>query len=109
MSVVVYASAFVGTIVFSRIADKTNARGATLAASSFVATLGYALLLGLTGTKARMFGTCVVAFGVYPNIVLNLSWLAMSVPGFTKRLAETCKICMAFALITIQWFVASVH
>ncbi|KAF2801054.1 MFS general substrate transporter [Melanomma pulvis-pyrius CBS 109.77] len=91
MSVIVYACAFVGTLFFARVADKTNARGATLAASSFVAVLGYALLIGLTGTKARLAATCIVAFGSYPNIVLNLSWLAMSVPGYTKRLVRDWK------------------
>lgn len=85
LTVVLYACAFVGIIFWARVADKTNARGLTLAASSFVAVIGYALLIGLTGTKSRLAATCIVAFGTYPNIVLILPWLSMSIVGYTKR------------------------
>jgi predicted MFS family arabinose efflux permease len=83
--VIVYACAFVGLIFFGRIADITNQRGLTLAAANAVAVLGYALLLGLTSGKARFAATCVLAFGVYPTIILQISWLTMSTVGYTKR------------------------
>lgn len=85
MSVIVYACAFVGIIFWSRLSDKTNARGWCLAASSFVGALGYALLIGLTDRKARLAATGIIAFGIFPNIVLTLTWLAMSIAGYTKR------------------------
>ncbi|KAH8597715.1 major facilitator superfamily domain-containing protein [Bisporella sp. PMI_857] len=85
MTVVVYACAFVGMLLWARLADITNARGAVLAASSATTALGYALLIGLTNTKGRLAGTCIVAFGAYANTVLTLSWLSMSIVGYTKR------------------------
>jgi hypothetical protein len=89
MSVIVFACAFVGIIFWARVADVTNARGLTLGVSSFVAVLGYALLIGLDGGKARLAATCLVAFGAFPNIVLTLSWLSMSVVGYTERFVES--------------------
>lgn len=80
-----YACAFVGIIFWARVADITNARGLTLAASSFTSVLGYALLMGLTGDKEQLAATCIIAFGAYPNIVLTLSWLSISIVGYTKR------------------------
>ena len=77
--------AFAGILISARIADKTNARGMTLAAFSFITVVGYALLIGLTSTPGRLAATCLVAFGAYPNIVLTLSWLSMSIAGYTKR------------------------
>ncbi len=88
MTVIVYACAFVGILLWSRLADITNARGWTLAASSFTGVLGYGLLIGLTNDKGRLAATCIVAFSVYPNIVLTLSWLTMSIAGYTKRYAQ---------------------
>jgi len=85
MSVIIYACAFVGILFWSRLADKTNARGLCLVASSFTGTVGYALLIGVTNNKARMAATGLVAFGLYPNVVLTLTWMAMSIAGYTKR------------------------
>lgn len=81
----VYACAFVGILFFGRVVDITNARGATLAVSSFVGVLGYALLIGLKSPQSRLAAVSIVAFGIYPNVVLTLSWLSMSIVGYTKR------------------------
>ncbi|EPE33570.1 MFS general substrate transporter [Glarea lozoyensis ATCC 20868] len=101
MTVLVYTCAFVGVLLFARIADRTNARGFTLAVSSSISAIGYALLIGLTNDKARLAATCLVAFGAYPHIVLVLSWMAMSITGYTKRGAAIAMINMistAFAI-----------
>lgn len=84
-TVIVYACAFVGILFWSRVADRTNARGLTLAASGAFSVLGYALLVGLTNDQGRFAATCLLAFGMYPNIVLQLSWMTMSFVGYTKR------------------------
>ncbi|KIH89331.1 hypothetical protein SPBR_07064 [Sporothrix brasiliensis 5110] len=84
-SVIVYVCAGVGVLFWARIADVTNARSATLGASIAVSIVGYAILIGTTNTKVRFFATCLVAFSVYPNIVLQLSWATISFAGYTRR------------------------
>lgn len=56
-----------------------------MAASTCGAILGYSLLLGLENEKVRFGATCLVAFSVYPSVVLQLSWAAMSFIGYTRR------------------------
>ena len=84
-SVIVYACAFVGIIFWARVADMTGARGITLAASTVGGVVGYAILVAGTNDKLRFAATCLTAFSVYPNIVLTLSWCAMSFVGYTRR------------------------
>jgi len=89
MSVLVYFCAFVGIIFWARVVDKTNRRGVTLAASSVVSVVGYALLVGVkNNNRTRFAATCILAFGAYPNTVLVLTWLAVSITGYTKRSVE---------------------
>ncbi|CAM1506002.1 Fc.00g116390.m01.CDS01 [Cosmosporella sp. VM-42] len=84
-TVIVYVCGCIGVLFWSRVADITNARGLTLAASSVGAVAGYAMLIAVTARKARFAATCLVAFSMYPNIVLQLSWSAMSFAGYTRR------------------------
>ncbi|KAH8201386.1 hypothetical protein TruAng_004469 [Truncatella angustata] len=67
MTVIVYASAFVGIIIAARIADKTQKRG-----------------------------TCIVAAGVYPITLLSLVWVATNNVGYTYR-ASTAGLINVFA------------
>ena len=84
---------------FGVIADKTNQRGLTLVAANCVSLLGYALLIGVTNNKARFAATCIIAFGLYSTIVLQLTWLAMVTAGYTNRGAS-----LAFNNIFSQLF-----
>ncbi|KAI1383860.1 putative pantothenate transporter [Hypoxylon trugodes] len=84
-STIVYACGCVGILFFSRIADKTNARGLVLAASTVGAVIGYAVLIWVTNRNVRFAATCLVAFSVFPNSVLQLTWAAMSFVGYTRR------------------------
>lgn len=63
----------------------TNARSMTLGASIVVSIIGYAILIGTTNHKVQFFATCLVAFSVYPNINLQLSWATLSFAGYTRR------------------------
>lgn len=74
-----------GVFFWARIADKTNSRGFTLAASTVGAIIGYAILIGATNRNVLFFGTCLVTFSVYPNLVLQLSWAATAFVGYTRR------------------------
>lgn len=88
-TVIVYVCAFIGLLIFGFAADRTNKRGLTLAAANGTTVLGYALLLGLTSPKGRFAATCITAFGAYAAIVLQISWLTMSVVGYTHRYATS--------------------
>lgn len=104
-TVIVYACACVGVLFWAKVADRTNARGLTLAASTSGAIIGYALLLGIENNRARFATTCLVAFSVYPSVVLQLSWAAMSFIGYTRRgssLAFTNIFSQLFAICGTQ-------
>ncbi|CZR67490.1 uncharacterized protein PAC_17389 [Phialocephala subalpina] len=98
-SVIVYACAFVGVILWARVADTTNRRGLALAATNSFAVIGYALLITLTGTKARFAATCILAFGTFANVAIQLTWMAMNFVGYTRRGSV-----LAFSNIFAQMF-----
>jgi Na+/melibiose symporter-like transporter len=85
MSVIVYACAFLGIIFFARMADITNKKGLTLVAAQVWTCVGYALLIGLENHKARFAACCILAFGVFANVVLILVWVMSCTPGYTQR------------------------
>jgi hypothetical protein len=72
-------------MTFGVIADRTNKRGFTIAAASCFTITGYALLIGLENSKGRFAATCITAFGAFPVIILQLSWMSMNVVGYTRR------------------------
>ncbi|KAI6081263.1 putative pantothenate transporter [Hypoxylon rubiginosum] len=82
---IVYVCGCVGIIFFSRLADKTNARGMITAISTVGAVVGYAILIWVTNRDVRFFATCLVAFSIFPNTVLQITWAAMSFVGYTRR------------------------
>ncbi|KAI0837111.1 putative pantothenate transporter [Hypoxylon sp. FL0890] len=82
---IVYACGCFGILFFCRLADKTNARGIILAASTVGAVIGYAVLIWVRHRDVRFAATCLVAFSVYPNTVLQVTWAAMSFIGYTRR------------------------
>lgn len=84
-TVIVYACACVGILFWARVADRTNSRGLTLAASTCGAIIGYAVLLAVKNERVRFAATCILAFSIHPNIVLQLSWAAMNFVGYTRR------------------------
>lgn len=57
--------------------------------SSFIAIIGYCILLGNTEPLKRpglsYAGTFFAAAGIYPSVALGLSWPAINVSGQTKR------------------------
>ncbi|KAF8850815.1 MFS general substrate transporter [Acephala macrosclerotiorum] len=82
-SVITYASAFVGGILWARVADITNRRGLSSAVPSLFAVFGYALLIALKGTKARFAATCILAFGTFSNVAIQLAWMSMNFVRYT--------------------------
>ncbi|KAH6658034.1 putative pantothenate transporter [Truncatella angustata] len=96
MTVIVYASAFVGIIIAARIADKTQKRGILISICASYAVVGYILLLTVTNNTIRLVGTCIVAAGVYPITLLSLVWVATNNVGYTYR-ASTAGLINVFA------------
>ncbi|KAL7620497.1 hypothetical protein AAE478_009492 [Parahypoxylon ruwenzoriense] len=82
---IVYACGCVGILFFSRVADKTNARGLVLAVSTVGAVIGYAVLIWVKNRDARFAATCLVAFSMFPNTVLQVTWATMCFVGYTRR------------------------
>ncbi|KAI0479429.1 MFS general substrate transporter [Xylariaceae sp. FL0804] len=84
-TVIVYACAFVGILFWCRLADVTNRRGLVIIGAAVFAVAGYALLVGSKDYRVQFAATTIVAFGVYPQIVLHLSWAALNFIGYTRR------------------------
>ncbi|KAF3057119.1 hypothetical protein GL218_06034 [Daldinia childiae] len=84
-TIIVYVSGCIGILLFSRIADKTNARGIVQAVSLIPAVIGYAVLIWVTNKEVRFAATCFIAFSIFPSTVLQMSWAAMSFVGYTRR------------------------
>ncbi|KAL2071939.1 hypothetical protein VTL71DRAFT_11282 [Oculimacula yallundae] len=98
-TVIVYACAFVGLLSFGFIADKTNKRGLTLAVANSFTILGYTLLVALKSRQGQFAATCITAFGAFPAIILQMSWMVMNVVGYTNRGAS-----LAYSNIFSQMF-----
>lgn len=92
MTVIVYACSFVTIIFWARVSDKTGMRGIYIITNAAIAAIGYILLLTLESSSGRFAGACIVAMGVYPNVVVNLTWSASLNIGYTYRAAATALI-----------------
>ncbi|KAF2650411.1 MFS general substrate transporter [Lophiostoma macrostomum CBS 122681] len=105
MSAIVYACAFVQTMITARIADKTNHRGFLIIANTGLSLVGFGMLLGLDQPASRFAGTCILTAAMYPCLMLVLVWLAMNMPGYSHRtsaVAMTRVVCDFTAQITAQ-------
>jgi len=85
MTVIIYACAWVSILFWSRISDKIQRRGLVVLVNMSVAAIGYILLLTITGPAGRFASTCVLAIGIYPQIVITSVWLATMNVGYTYR------------------------
>lgn len=99
MSVIVYACAFVSILFWARVSDKWGHRGYVIFINCCVAIVGLVLLLAVTNNSARFFATCLLAMGLFSNIVINLVWSASINIGYTHRASAAALInCIAQAV-----------
>ncbi|KIW71768.1 hypothetical protein PV04_00005 [Phialophora macrospora] len=84
-SVIPYASAFCTLLILCYISDWVNLKGPFIMFGFAVNVIGYAMLLGVKSTAAKVVATCFITSGMYPAVVLFLTWLAINTGGFTKR------------------------
>ena len=86
MTVPVYAVAFVSTLLFTYLSDRTHMRGPWLAFLATVSLIGYGLLAGVKhDNKARYAGTCLAGLGMYPSVMIIVTWLAVNTRNYTHR------------------------
>lgn len=99
MSVIVYACAFVSIIFWARVSDKWGHRGYVIFINCGTAIVGLVLLLAVTNNSARFFATCLLAMGLFSNVVVNLVWSASINIGYTHRASAGALInCIAQAV-----------
>ena len=84
-SVIPYACATVTLVAVNTISDRVNRKGLFLIGCLAVVALGYVILIAVESVHARIFATCLVASGVYPSVILLVSWLGINTAGYTKR------------------------
>ena len=84
-SVIPYACAFVFTPFICILSDRMNKKGPFLLLTLSISTLGYILLLTASSVKVKIFACCLVVIGLYPSVILEVSWLGINTGGFTKR------------------------
>ena len=85
MTVPIYAVAFVTTLVFPYFSDKTGVRGPWIAGLSAVSFVGYVMLIASHANHVRYAGAVLAAFGLYPIVMVLLTWIAVNTPIFTHR------------------------
>lgn len=99
MTVIVYACAFVSILFWARVSDKWGHRGYVILINCSQSIVGLVLLLAVTNNSARFFATCLLAMGLFPNVVINLTWSASINVGYTHRASATALInCVAQAV-----------
>jgi MFS family permease len=84
-SVAPYVSAAVVTILIGYLADHFRTRGMFNIASSMLASIGFAMLLGSTQPAIQYAGTFLAAAGTYPCISNTITWMSNNVEGVYRR------------------------
>lgn len=50
-----------------------------------LSSIGYIMLLTVSSVTVKMVAACFITSGLYPSVVLLVSWLGINTGGFTKR------------------------
>ena len=104
MTVPVYAVAFVSTLFFTQISDRTSMRGPWLVFLSTVSLIGMIMLTAVKhNNAARYAGVCLAGLGMYPSVMIIVTWLAVNTRNYTHRATAS-----AVTNIIAQAVVASV-
>lgn len=85
MTIPAYACAAVATFVLGYVSDRWTKRCLTLIIAFLLAAIGWLLLLTDTPLGVRFLGTCFIAMGAYPSVILTLTWANTNIIGYTKR------------------------
>ncbi|KAF9141207.1 hypothetical protein BGX30_005266 [Mortierella sp. GBA39] len=87
MTVPIYVVACFSVISFTYSSDRKRERGFHLAILSFMATIGYGLLVFTRHSPigARYVSLMICASGIYGYVPVMLSWSGVNIGGHTKR------------------------
>jgi hypothetical protein len=87
MTVPIYVVAFLSVIIFTYSSDRKKERGYHLALLSFMATIGYGLLVLTRNSPVggRYASLMICTAGVYGYVPVMLSWSGVNIGGHTKR------------------------
>lgn len=85
ISVIPYACAFAAVLGLGIASDRVNKKGPFLIATLTSAIVGYVILLNNVSDVAGSVATCLITSGLYPSVILLITWLSINTAGFTKR------------------------
>ncbi|KUJ17697.1 MFS general substrate transporter [Mollisia scopiformis] len=80
-----YAFATVSLLTVCFLSDRINSKGPILFICMATSSVGYIILMATTNKVALIAGTCFVASGLYPAVILTVSWITINHGGYTKR------------------------
>jgi Major Facilitator Superfamily len=108
MTVPVYGVAFVSTLFFTNMTDRTQMRGPWLMFLATVTLVGLIVLLTVKHSNAgRYVAICMAAMGMYPSVMIIVTWLAVNTRNYTHRAtgsAITNMIAQAVVAAAVQAF-----
>lgn len=84
-SVIPYGCAFFTLLGLCYASDRLNVKGPFVIFGFTLSAIGYAMLLGVKQTAVKIVAVCFITSGMYPAVVLLLTWMAINTGGFTKR------------------------
>lgn len=98
-STIPYAVAFISLIAINYLSDRINQKGIFLMGTLSSAIIGFILLLTDASKPVKIFATCLITGGLYPSVLLSMTWISINTTGFTKRgstwaMAEISGQCM---------------
>jgi MFS family permease len=80
-----YAFATVTLLAVCFISDRINTKGPILFICMATSATGLIILMATTNKVALIAGTCFVTAGLYPGVILTVSWITINHSGYTKR------------------------
>jgi hypothetical protein len=80
-----YEFATVTLLAVCFISDSINTKGPILFLCMATSSAGFIILMTTTNKVALIAGTCFVTSGLYPGVILTVSWITINHSGYTKR------------------------
>ncbi|RDW65994.1 hypothetical protein BP6252_09629 [Coleophoma cylindrospora] len=84
-TIIPYAFATITLLAVCIVSDRFDTKGPLLLLCLATSSIGFIILLSTTNRIALIAGTCFVASGLYPGIILTVSWVTINHGGYTKR------------------------
>lgn len=105
ITIIPYAFAVVGLLVLAYVSDRVARKGLMTIMLLGVSATGFVILLSTTNTVALVAGSCFVAGGAYPCLVIMVAWVLSMHGGYTKRATSVTGaniVIQGFSMISSQ-------